>query len=74
MQLLKTFAREAVGLLFSDAQLVASIVVWAAAIAYGLHQSLISLNVAAILLALGVATLLVFDAVRVARAKAKGRR
>jgi hypothetical protein len=74
MGFLKTLASEAVGLLFSDARLVASIVVWAAAIAYGLHQSLITLNVAAILLALGVATLLVFDAVRVARAKAKGRK
>jgi len=74
MELLKTLTREAVGLLVSDARLVASIVVWAAALAYGLHASLITLNVAAILLALGVATLLVFDAVRVARAKAKGRR
>jgi hypothetical protein len=74
MELLKTVAREAVGLFVSDARLVVSVGIWAAAIAYGLHEALISPNVAAILLALGVATLLVFDAVRVARAKAKGGR
>ncbi len=74
MQLLKTLAREAVGHLAFEARLVASVGVWAAAIAFGLHEALITLNVAAILLAVGVATLLGFDAVRVARAKAKSGR
>ncbi len=68
MELLKTFAREAVAMFVSDAQLVAGVLIWAAAVAYGLHAALVTPIVAAVALATGVAALLVFDVIWASRA------
>lgn len=74
MDLLRTFAREAVAMFVSDARLVAGVIVWVLVVVVGLRAELLNPAIAALLLPVGVAALLVFDAIRAARGKALQRK